>query len=108
MDNIIVVKLVSGELLIGEDHSAQLGNGDLCLRNVASVGLVPNQQGGMSVMFQPVFLFKYVDQKFIEDELHIDIRNAIGWYPPIKALEDAYLEKRTGITVAKSIIAKPN
>jgi len=106
MDNIIVVKLVSGELLIGENETVD--NSNLILRQVASVGLVPNQQGGMSVMFQPIFLFKYADQRFIEDTLIVDARNVIGYYPPIKALEEAYLEKRTGITVAKSIIAKPN
>ena len=98
---IVLVKLYSGDYIIGETSTNCFEKGKLCLDNPRVFGVVPTMSGQVSVVFQSVCMFSKKAKKHIslnENEIMCKVgEDELG-----KELVNGYKSEITGIRIASA------
>jgi hypothetical protein len=96
MNEIVVVKLCTGEIVIGRTYDTN----PEYLENVFMVNFAPSHEGRVGIELVPyMYPFETVG-------CDIDIKHIIRKMPCPKELENAYIESTTGIVIKGTV--KPN
>jgi hypothetical protein len=98
---IVLVKLYSGDYVIGEVSTDSVAVGKLCLDNPRIFGIIPTMTGQVGIAFQPVCVFSKSVKK------HIDINESeimcrVGEDELSKELINGYKSEVTGIKIASA------
>ena len=98
---IVLVKLYSGDYIIGETSANCIEKGKLCLVNPRIFGIVPTMSGQVSVVFQTVCMFSKKAKKHI-DLNENEIMCKVGEDELSKKLVNGYKSEITGIRIASA------